>query len=174
MKILIASDIHGDKYYARKIEEIINKEKVDKVILLGDFLYHGPRNDLPFDYDTMETAQTLNKYKDLIIAVRGNCDAEVDQMILDFDISSDYKIFEIDGLKLYLTHGHLNDMLPKREEDSILLNGHTHVYKLEDNYINPGSISIPKKTNNHTYIIYENRKFTIYDEFGNKLVERVY
>lgn len=174
MKILIASDIHGDSYYASKIEEIINKEKVDKVILLGDLLYHGPRNDLPFDYDTKQTMKILNRYKDIIIAVRGNCDAEVDQMVLDFDISSDYKIFDVDGLKLCLTHGHLNHKLPKIDEEYILLNGHTHIYKLEDNYINPGSISLPKGNDKHTYIIYENRKFTIYDENRNKIIEKVY
>lgn len=161
MKLLIASDLHGSSYYANKLKEIIECEHPDKILLLGDLLYHGPRNQLPLDYDTMKVVGILNSYKDNIIAVRGNCDAEVDQMVLDFSISEDYKILEIDGLKLYLTHGHINDKVPY--QDGILLNGHTHIYQLTSDYINPGSISIPKVHSEHTYIIYENRTFTLYD-----------
>lgn len=161
MKCLIASDLHGSSYYVSKLDEIIRKEKPDKIILLGDLLYHGPRNHLPEEYDTMKVIEILNKYKDSIIAVRGNCDAEVDQMVLEFPIMDDYKLLEIDGLKLYLTHGHINNLVPF--QDGILVNGHTHVYELSDTYINPGSISIPKVHKEHTFIIYENRSFKLYD-----------
>ncbi len=169
MKYLIASDLHGSSYYVSKLEKIIEKEKPNKIILLGDLLYHGPRNSLPEEYDTMRVIETLNKYKDIIIAVRGNCDAEVDQMVLEFPIMDDYKCIEVDGLKLYLTHGHVNDRVPY--QDGILIHGHTHVYELSSTYINPGSISIPKVHEEHTYIIYENKCFRLYDVEGNIIKE---
>lgn len=125
MKYLIASDLHGSSFYVNKLERVIQDKKPDKIILLGDLLYHGPKNKLPLEYDTMKVIETLNKYKDSIIAVRGNCDAEVDQKMLEFSILDDYKLLEIDGLKLYLTHGHVNDRVPY--QDGILVNGHTHV-----------------------------------------------
>lgn len=169
MKYLIASDLHGSSYYAMKLDNIIQNKKPDKIILLGDLLYHGPRNNLPEDYDTMKVIDILNQYKDRIIAVRGNCDAEVDQMVLEFSIMDDYKLLEVDGLKLYLTHGHINDKIPY--QDGILIHGHTHVYELSTNYINPGSISLPKIHEEHTYIIYENKCFQLYDIDGKLLQE---
>ncbi len=171
MKLLIASDLHGSSYYVSKLEEIIEKECPDKIILLGDLLYHGPRNSLPEEYDTMKVITILNKYKDSILAVRGNCDAEVDQMVLEFSIMDDYKLIEVDDLKLYLTHGHINHKIPY--QDGILVHGHTHEYELSSSYINPGSISIPKVHEEHTYIIYENRCFRLYDIEGNVIKELV-
>ena len=164
MKILIVSDIHGSLYYTKKLVEIYNKVKPNKIIILGDILYHGPRNNLTKDYNPKEVIKLLNNLKDKIIAVRGNCDAEVDQMVLDFDISADYKIITVDNHNFYLTHGHINDKLPKIQENDILLTGHNHIYKLEKNHINPGSISLPKKNKEHTLIIYENNKFSLYNE----------
>lgn len=169
MKYLIASDLHGSSYYVSKLESRIVKENPDNILLLGDLLYHGPRNYLPEEYDTMKVIDILNKYKDRIIAVRGNCDAEVDQMVLEFPIMDNYKLIEVDGLKLYLTHGHINDMVPY--QDGILIHGHTHVYELSPTYINPGSVSLPKVHEEHTYIIYENRTFRLYDIDGNLLKE---
>lgn len=167
MKYLIASDLHGSSYYVSKLAERIEKESSDNIILLGDLLYHGPRNYLPEEYDTMKVIEILNKYKDSIIAVRGNCDAEVDQMVLEFPIMDDYKVIEVDGLKLYFTHGHVNDKVPY--QDGILVHGHTHVYELSSTYINPGSVSLPKVHLEHTYIIYENKCFKLYDIDGNLL-----
>ncbi len=169
MKCLIASDLHGSFYYVSKLEKIIERERPDKIILLGDLLYHGPRNRLPEEYDTMRVIDILNKYKDSIVAVRGNCDAEVDQMVLEFPIMDDYRLLELDGLKLCLTHGHINDRVPY--QDAILLQGHTHVYSLTPNFINPGSISIPKQNPEHTYILYENRNFKLFDLEGKLLEE---
>lgn len=169
MKFLIVSDLHGSSYYVSKLDEIIKKENPDKIILLGDLLYHGPRNHFPDGYDTMKVIEILNKHKNSIIAVRGNCDAEVDQMVLEFPIMDDYKVLSVDGLKLYLTHGHINDKVPY--QDGILIHGHTHVYHLSDTYINPGSISLPKQHEEHTYIIYENRCFKLFDINENKIDE---
>lgn len=169
MKYLIASDLHGSSYYVEKLEKIIKDEKPNKIILLGDLLYHGPRNAFPEQYDTVKVINILNSYKDSIIAVRGNCDAEVDQMVLEFPIMDDYKVLEVDGLKLYLTHGHLNEKVPY--QDGILVHGHTHVYHLSKEYINPGSLSLPKVNNEHTYIVYENRCFRLFDIEGNKIQE---
>ena len=170
MKYLIASDLHGSSYYATKLNEIIRIDIPDKMILLGDLLYHGPRNHFPEEYDTMKVIAILNKYKDSIIAVRGNCDAEVDQMVLEFPIMDDYKVLEVDGLRLYLTHGHINDKVPY--QDGILVHGHTHIYELSTSYINPGSISLPKVHDEHTYIIYENKCFQLYDIEG-KILQKI-
>ena len=110
MKWLIASDIHGSLYYGKKLIEQIKKEEPDKVIFLGDILYHGPRNDLPNDYNPKELIKLLNEYKDKIISVRGNCDSEVDQMVLEFPIMADYMILTINDLTIFATHGHLFDV----------------------------------------------------------------
>lgn len=163
MKLLIISDIHGSLYYTEKLVDIYNQIKPDKILILGDILYHGPRNGFPDNYNPKEVISLLNSLKEKIVAVRGNCDAEVDQMVLDFDISADYKVLEVDGYNFILSHGHVNDRLPILREKNILLNGHTHVYKLENNYINPGSISLPKVNKEHTFIVYEDKTFYLYD-----------
>ena len=159
MKLIIASDIHGSLKYTKKFEELISKENPDKIILLGDLLYHGARNALPDEYSTMEVANILNKYSNRIIAVRGNCDSEVDDMVTDFDIMSDYKSIDIDGTTIYLTHGHLINKYEQLFQNNYLISGHTHVYNLEGKHLNPGSIGIPKLNPEHTCILYKDKTF---------------
>lgn len=165
MKLMIASDIHGSAYYAEKMREAYLKERADRLILLGDLLYHGPRNDLPHDYAPKEVIQILNSLKDEIICVRGNCDTEVDQLVLDFPIMADYAVVYADEKMLYLSHGHKFNPQnpPKLKKGDYLVNGHTHIpaYEVKDDYVyvNPGSISIPKNGSGHSYIIYEHGKF---------------
>jgi phosphoesterase, MJ0936 family len=167
MKIIIVSDIHGSSIYAKKLEEIVKKERPDTLILLGDFLYHGPGNNLPDEYDTGVVYNILNGMKDIIVAVRGNCDSEVDQIVLDFSMRDDYKLMEVNGVKWLLTHGHIKEGLPAIGDNDILFNGHTHRYELSRNYINPGSIALPRQSSENTYIIYENKVFTLYNVDGN-------
>lgn len=166
MKLLIASDIHGSAYWCGKLMEVAEKEAPDKIILLGDLLYHGPRNDLPRDYAPKQVIPMLSKYKDIILAVRGNCDAEVDQMVLPFPCLADFSILLCDGVTIYLTHGHHDnpDKLPPLEQGSVFLSGHTHV-KMDEvrNGIrcgNPGSVSIPKD-GSHSCMIWEDGKLRI-------------
>ena len=159
MKLIIASDIHGSYKYTKKLEELINKENPDNIILLGDLLYHGARNALPEEYSTIEVTNILNKYSNKIIAVRGNCDSEVDDMVTNFDIMSDYKSIEVDGINIYLTHGHLIDKHENLFKDKYLISGHTHVYNLEGKHLNPGSVGIPKVNKEHTCILYKDKTF---------------
>ena len=165
MKLMIASDIHGSTYYCRKMIDAFYEHKADKLLLLGDILYHGPRNDLPKEYAPKTVIKILNPLKDKILCVRGNCDSEVDQMVLDFPILADYALLYIDGRTIFATHGHVynNDNLPSLSEGDILLHGHTHIPALQDmgnyTYINPGSVSIPKDGSEHSYIIMENGEF---------------
>ncbi len=164
MKLVIASDIHGSAYWCEKLCRLVEAEKPDRLILLGDLLYHGPRNDLPRDYAPKQVIPMLSKYKDIILAVRGNCEAEVDQMVLPFPCMADFSLLWADGLTLYLTHGHHHnpDDLPPLPEGSVFLSGHTHV-KLDEVHdgvrcLNPGSVSIPKD-GSHSCLIFENGKF---------------
>ena len=172
MKWLIASDIHGSLYYGKKLIEQIKKEEPDKVIFLGDILYHGPRNDLPNDYNPKELIKLLNEYKDKIISVRGNCDSEVDQMVLEFPIMADYMILTINDLTIFAIHGHLYDVenIPFKGID-VVLSGHTHVQKCDkyDNYVhmNPGSVSIPKENSYHGYMVVVDKVFYWKDLEGN-------
>lgn len=165
MKFLIASDIHGSAYFCNLLLNAINVEKPDKVLLLGDILYHGPRNDLPKDYAPKQVIAMLNPLKDMLLCVRGNCDAEVDQMVLDFPIMADYNTIELEDRTLYLSHGHIysKDKLPTMENGDILLGGHTHVPEIVDIegkiYMNCGSVSIPKENSPHSYMVFENNKF---------------
>ena len=163
MKLLIASDIHGSVYYMDLLMNRIKEEKPDRIIMLGDFLYHGPRNDLPKDYNPKKVIEMLNSL-DGIIAVRGNCDAEVDQMVLNFPLMADYKCIDVDGISFYLSHGHIyNQDNPIKGIKDVLLCGHTHVpgYIEKDNfvYINSGSVSIPKNDSCNSYLVYENKEF---------------
>lgn len=165
MKLMIASDIHGSEYYCKKMLEQFKSENPDKLLLLGDILYHGPRNDLPRDYAPKSVIAMLNPLKDKLICVRGNCDTEVDQMVLDFPILADYAILYLDGKTVYATHGHHfgEDNPPPLSDGDILLCGHTHIPKCVQKsgyiYMNPGSVSIPKENSEHSYMIYENGKF---------------
>jgi len=166
MKLVIASDIHGSAYYCRKVIEAFDIEKPDRLVLLGDLLYHGPRNDLPKEYEPKKVIEMLNNIADKLLCVRGNCEAEVDQMVLAFPVMADYAYIVADGLNIFATHGHVfnNDNLPKLQKGDILLHGHTHVpadIKFENyRYINPGSVSIPKEGSAHSYLIMENGIFT--------------
>ena len=173
MKLMIASDIHGSAYYCKKLLEAFERECAEKLLLLGDILYHGPRNDLPKEYAPKEVIALLNPMKDKLLCVRGNCDTEVDQMVLDFPVLADYAILWLDGRTVYATHGHnYNEgKLPPLAEGDILLNGHTHVPKCTDHgtytYMNPGSVSIPKENSHHGYMVFENGKFLWKDFDGN-------
>ena len=177
MKYLFASDIHGSAYYCRKLLDAFREEQAERLVLLGDLLYHGPRNDLPREYAPKEVIALLNEHKNKIYAVRGNCEAEVDQMVLEFPVMADYCILSVDGRTFYATHGHIynQDNLPPLQEGDILIHGHTHVLKAQqmDGYIllNPGSVSIPKEVNPATYAVLENSIFTIKDFDGNTVRE---
>ena len=166
MKFIIASDIHGSAYWCSRLMELVKSEQPDKLILLGDLLYHGPRNDLPRDYCPKKVIPMLSEYKDRIIAVRGNCEAEVDQMVLPFPCMADFSQLLVDGKTFYLTHGHHHnpENLPPLPEGSIFLSGHTHVKidKVIDGIrcLNPGSVSIPKDGSN-SCMIYEDGIFTV-------------
>ena len=161
MKYLFASDIHGSAYYCRKLLEAYRQSGAGRLILLGDLLYHGPRNDLPKEYAPKEVIAMLNGYKQEICTVRGNCEAEVDQMVLEFPVLSEFGVVFADELTLYMLHGHKNLDLPVLPGD-ILLCGHTHVPAVrkdgEHYYVNPGSVSIPKEGSCHGYMMLENRQ----------------
>lgn len=167
MKIFVISDIHGSNYFLKKSLEAYEKEKADYILILGDELYHGPRNPLPLEYNPKEVAETLNRYKDKIIAVRGNCDSEVDQMLLDYPIMGDYSTIFLNNKRIFATHGHIysEDKLPNLCEGDIFIYGHTHLpvaYKKEGIFIlNPGSISLPKGGNLNSYGIFENNCFYV-------------
>lgn len=165
MKILIASDIHGSAYYCKALIEAFHNEKADKMLLLGDILYHGPRNDLPKEYAPKLVIEMLNNIKDKILCVRGNCDTEVDQMVLSFPILADYSVLFANERVVYATHGHkFNEKhLPSDDFNDIILNGHTHIPKIEEFenfvYLNSGSVSIPKENSPHSYMILEDGVF---------------
>lgn len=162
MKIMVASDIHGSSYYCEKMLRAFAAENASRLLLLGDILYHGPRNDLPRGYNPKLVIEMLNEQKTRIFCVRGNCDTEVDQMVLNFPILADYCLLNIGGRLVYATHGHNfnKNKLPPLCEGDILLHGHTHVPAWEkfgcgNMYINPGSVSIPKENSEHSYITIE-------------------
>ena len=177
MKLMIASDIHGSAHYTRKLLDAFAREEAEKLILLGDVLYHGPRNDLPKGYAPKEVIELLNPLKDQILCVRGNCDTEVDQMVLSFPVLADYAVIFADGKTIYATHGHNfnEDKLPPLAKGDVLLNGHTHVPKCTCHdtytYMNPGSVSIPKEKSPHSYMIFENGKFYWKDLSGKVYME---
>lgn len=177
MKWMIASDIHGSAYWCRKLIEKYREEQADRLILLGDVLYHGPRNDLPDEYAPKKVIAMLNEIKDEILCVRGNCEAEVDQMVLDFPVLADYALLDLGDKMIYLTHGHIynESKLPPMKKGDILLHGHTHVAKCVEHesyvYMNPGSVSIPKEDSRHGYMTLENGKFLWKDFDGNVLKE---
>ncbi len=166
MKIMIASDIHGSAHWCAKLLEAYRAEGAELLLLLGDVLYHGPRNDLPTEYAPKTVIAMLNALKKEIICVRGNCDTEVDQMVLDFPILSQSAVVFADGVKIYATHGHKfnKDNLPPLSAGDVLAYGHTHVAldTVVDGVrcINPGSVSIPKENTGHGYILFENGEFT--------------
>lgn len=167
MKLLIASDIHGSAFYCRELLAAFEKEQADKLVLLGDVLYHGPRNDLPKEYAPKEVIAMLNPMKNKILCVRGNCDTEVDQMVLEFPILADYCILYVGDRMIYATHGHNFNMtsLPPLQVGDVLLHGHTHIpawteFGEGNLYLNPGSVSIPKEGSAHSYMILEDDTVT--------------
>lgn len=172
MKLMIASDLHGSAYYVNKLLERLETEQPDKLLLLGDLLYHGPRNDLPRDYDPKAVLAMLNGVKDRLLCVRGNCDAEVDQMVLEFPILAEYGAVLLEGRTLYLIHGHKDTNLPLQPGD-VLLSGHTHVPVMERrdgiNYVNPGSVSIPKQGSAHGYMVLEGDR-VIHKDLGGAVL----
>lgn len=165
MKLMIASDIHGSALYCGQMLKAYKKEKADKLLLLGDILYHGPRNGLPQEYDPNQVSSMLNVVKENLLCVRGNCDSEVDQMVLEFPIMAEYCLLHLDGQTIFATHGHHFNpgSLPMLSRGDILLCGHTHVPACQQmdtyTYMNPGSVSIPKEDSVHSYIVYENQVF---------------
>lgn len=178
MKLMFASDIHGSLFYAEKTVSAYNAEKAEKLILLGDLLYHGPRNDLPKDYNPKGVIALLNNIKQEILAVKGNCEAEVDQMVLEFPVMAEYCTMFIDGRMWFITHGHKFNTSnpPMLKKGDLLIHGHTHIQAIEEQpegyiYINPGSTSIPKNGNKSSYMIYENGKFSIKDFDGYTIKE---
>lgn len=178
MKYFIASDIHGSAYYCRQMLDAFAREQADILLLLGDILYHGPRNDLPKEYNPKAVIAMLNPLKDNILCVRGNCEAEVDQMVLDFPVLADYAFLVEGSIRVFATHGHLynESHLPPLAGGTILLHGHTHVpvcrhhEETEEHaaytYMNPGSVSIPKENSHHGYMIWEGASFTWKDLSG--------
>lgn len=176
MKLFVASDIHGSALFCGQMLAAFEREGADKLLLLGDILYHGPRNDLPQGYAPKQVIELLNEYQNKILCVRGNCDAEVDQMVLKFPIMADYSVLQSKGRTIYATHGHIYNeerLLPLGEGD-ILLHGHTHVpvwLKHEHyEYMNPGSVSIPKNNSHHGYMMIEDGRFT-WKDLSGKIVE---
>ena len=179
MKWMIASDIHGSAYYAKKMLEAYDAEKADRLLLLGDILYHGPRNDLPREYAPKAVIAMLNARREEILAVRGNCEAEVDQMVLAFPVLADYAVLMEGTRMIFATHGHLyhEGAMPPLKKGDILLHGHTHIPRCEQKgdflYLNPGSVSIPKENTPHGYLVLEGGVFTFknlltgekYDEY---------
>lgn len=175
-KIMIASDIHGSAYYCKKMLERYNEEGATRLVLLGDILYHGPRNDLPRDYAPKEVINLLNPLRNEIICIRGNCDTEVDQMVLDFNVLCEQAFLSLNGKDIVMVHGHKLDEknMPALKQGDYLLCGHTHVPKYEKRenytYLNPGSVSIPKEKSKHSYMILED-KFYWKDLDGNIYME---
>lgn len=174
MKILIASDIHGSAYYCEKLLEAYRREGAERLLLLGDILYHGPRNDLPREYAPKKVAAMLNEMKESILCVRGNCEAEVDQMMLKFPVMADYCILFAGRRMVFATHGHTyhKDAMPPLNAGDILLHGHTHVPVYEKVgeylYLNPGSVSIPKEDSWHGYMVMTDEEFIWKDLDGEE------
>ena len=168
MKYLVMSDLHGSYTAFKEIEKAYHYHKVDAILCLGDILYHGPRNDLPNGYAPKKVIEAINPYKDQIISVRGNCEAEVDQMVLDFPVLATYSELYLGSKRVFMTHGHIynKDNMPPLKENDIFMQGHTHiptVHKENGIYmLNPGSCTIPKGGHPATYAILDETSFTIY------------
>lgn len=165
MKWMIASDLHGSAKYCRQMVEAFEREGADRLLLLGDLLYHGPRNDLPLGYAPKEVIAQLSGVKDKVFCVRGNCEAEVDQMVLPFPVLADYCLLEQKGRVVFATHGHHYNLEnpPLLQPGDVLLHGHTHIPAKDNSlgfwYLNPGSVSIPKENSPHSYMTLEDGQF---------------
>lgn len=178
MKWMIASDLHGSLLYCKKLMERMEEEGADALFLLGDLLYHGPRNALPGEYDPMGVSKLLNEKKNVITCVRGNCDAEVDQMVLEFPITADYAIMSYENKRIFFTHGHLfgPDNPPPLGCGDVVVFGHIHVQTAYEKdgllFINPGSVSIPKNGSRHGYVVLENGEFLFKDLLTGETFDR--
>lgn len=165
MKIMIASDIHGSAYYCDLLLKAFREEQADRLLLLGDILYHGPRNDLPKDYAPKKVIDMLSEAAGRIFCVRGNCDTEVDQMVLPFPVMADYAVLQAGERLAYATHGHLYHPghLPPLQPGDLLLFGHTHVPEKLDTgecmCLNTGSVSIPKNGSRHSCMVMDGDVF---------------
>jgi hypothetical protein len=177
MKYLVVSDIHGSNYYAKKINEIYEKENPDKIILLGDLYYHGPRNDLTEEYNPMEVSKILNSYKDKILCTRGNCDAEVDEMISDFKFEEKIEL-NINGVDFFFSHGQHYNMDNVPPVGKVVIYGHFHTGFIEEQYgiifANPGSIALPKNNTKHSYMIIDDKELILKDVDGNIIDRKEY
>ena len=177
MKYLVISDIHGSNYYAKKIKEIYNKENPDKIILLGDLYYHGPRNPLTEEYNPMEVSKLLNNLKDKILCTRGNCDADVDEMISEFDFNDNIEL-DINGKKFFFTHGHKFNIDNIPNNIDVLVYGHFHTgfIKEKDGVIcvNSGSISLPKDGTKNSYLIINDNEIILKDVETNIIDKKLY
>lgn len=177
-KLMIASDIHGCADHCRRLLECFDNEKADRLLLLGDLLYHGPRNGVPASYAPTEVIDLLNARKDILLCVRGNCDSDVDQMVLEFPIMADYALLAVEDTVVYATHGHHHNEQdpPPANAGSILLCGHTHVpaCNAHDNftYLNPGSVSLPKENSRRGYMLLENGVFLWKDLYSGEIYSR--
>lgn len=175
MKIIVISDIHGSLFYMNKIKEIIDKSNVDKIVLLGDLYYHGPRNPLTQEYNPQQVANILNSYKDKILCVRGNCDAQVDEMISEFKFSDNVKL-DINGKRFFFTHGHKYNIDNLPDNIDVIVYGHFHTgfIKQKDNVIcvNSGSISLPKDNTKNSYLIIDDNNIKLMDLDGN-VIDRI-
>jgi uncharacterized protein len=173
MKIFFISDIHGSAAWLDRALAICESVQADQIVLLGDLMYHGPRNPLPDGYNPGEVAALLNRYKHKIIAVRGNCDAEVDQLLIEFPMMADYAWIYNEGRRIFVTHGHLTSMeeLPPLSPGDLFIQGHTHLPVAEQQgdfiLLNPGSIALPKGGYPNSYAILEGTDFRICDFDGN-------
>lgn len=177
MKLMFASDIHGSALYCEKMLEAYKREGAERLCLLGDILYHGPRNDLPDGYAPKKVIAMLNPMKRALLCVRGNCDTEVDQMVLDFPILADYALIYDGGHCFFLTHGHRFNpqCLPPLNEGDVLINGHTHIFGAQRTggilCLNDGSVSLPKEGKPRSYMVYSDGVFTIKQlETGEELL----
>ncbi|HHW32361.1 MAG TPA: phosphodiesterase [Clostridiaceae bacterium] len=173
MKLFIISDIHGSFYYLKKALEAYEKEQADYILILGDILYHGARNPIPPEYNTLQVATLLNKYSNRIIAVRGNCDSDVDLLVIEFPIESLYSTVLLNDFRIFLTHGHIynGENLPNLRTGDVLFHGHTHVPVIDQKngiyIINPGSITFPKDGYPNSYGILRDNIVEIKDLEGN-------
>ncbi len=177
MKIFFISDIHGSPFYLEKALKCYKEEAANFIVILGDTLYHGPRNPLPKDYNPQAVANLLNRYKDKIIAVRGNCDSEVDQILIEYPMMADYSIILCNNRRLFLTHGHIynEDKMPSLSRNDVLIHGHTHIpvaKKHNEIYVlNPGSVTLPKENHPNSYAILQDDLFQIKDLQGDVIKE---
>lgn len=175
MKYMIISDIHGSELYTHQALKAFKEKNCDHLIILGDILYHGPRNPLPSGHNPQGVVELLNPYASKITAVRGNCEAEVDQMLLNFPCLSDYALIVDEGIRIFATHGHLynEEHLPQLQPGDVFLYGHTHLWVVKEKdgllICNPGSISLPKENRPPTYAIYEDRHITVYTLEGDSI-----